>query len=373
MEKSANGSEKEAKESANEDKKLSSKQQKFLDDLESDQEGGFKEFLEVMRPRQAAASRTWGNDDITAVKGKENQTVSTLVPADPEDDLYQDLPSKYHGEEDEEDVASEPATDSGEPVDSTTTNSIAFDSTLSDLDYMKLKMKESLEKSQKEEAKMATEPVETVKVNPGRLAFLQEAGVVGEGVINVYEQPQVDQQQDNDPAQQAQNNSIDQQQPVIAQEQSMYTETPSPELIADTGRIMVRNLAYSCTYEDLETNFKKYGKIAEIHLPIDKITKESKGYAFILFMLPEDAVRAFTSADKSIFQGRILEIVAAKEKPKSAEELLAERGQDTFKSKKERDLKASASNDFNWNSLFMNVSLLDCFNGELLIFPPCFI
>jgi hypothetical protein len=39
---------------------------------------------------------------------------------------------------------------------------------------------------------------------------------------------------------------------------------PSPDLIADTGRIMVRNLPYSCTYEDLEVQFKKFGPIAEV-------------------------------------------------------------------------------------------------------------
>lgn len=326
---------------------LSSKQKKFLDDLDSDDES-FKEFLEVMRPRQAASSRTWGNDDITAVKGKEKQTINI------NDDLYQDLPSTYHGEEDEEDeplqddaasVNSEPRTESG----AETSNSIAFQSTLSDMDYMKLKMKESLEKELREQEKLAV-PVETVKVNPGRLAILQEAGAVDKAVINTYQK----QHQETEPET---TNPVDAPEPVEIIpniHEAKYTETPSPELIADTGRIMVRNLAYSCTYEDLEERFKKFGKIAELHLPIDKTTKESKGYAFILYVLPEDAFKAFNALDKSIFQGRIMEVVAAKEKPKTAEEVNAEREPETFKSKKEMDLKSKASSDFNWNSLFMN-------------------
>ena len=123
---------------------LSKKQQKILNDIDSDDEG-FKEFLEVMRPRQAASSRTWGNDDITAVKGKEKQTVSKVIPPNPEDDLYQDLPNNYHGEEDVDEnasIASEPLSESGSAnVYQNNPKSIAFDSTLSDLDYMKLKMK----------------------------------------------------------------------------------------------------------------------------------------------------------------------------------------------------------------------------------------
>jgi multiple RNA-binding domain-containing protein 1 len=57
--------------------------------------------------------------------------------------------------------------------------------------------------------------------------------------------------------------------------------------------------------------------------------------------------------DKSIFQGRILEIVAAKDKPEFADEIQAS-NPSNFKSKREAEMKQKASNDFNWNSLFMN-------------------
>lgn len=70
-------------------------------------------------------------------------------------------------------------------------------------------------------------------------------------------------------------------------------------------------------------------------------------------MIPENAVKAFTLLDRTIFQGRIMEIVAAKEKLKSEE--VAQGGPMNFKSKREHDQKSKASSDFNWNSLFMNV------------------
>lgn len=69
--------------------------------------------------------------------------------------------------------------------------------------------------------------------------------------------------------------------------------------------------------------------------------------------MPENAIQAFTSLDKSIFQGRILEIVAAKDKPEFTDEIHPA-NPSNFKSKREADMKKKASNDFNWNSLFMN-------------------
>lgn len=109
----------------------------------------------------------------------------------------------------------------------------------------------------------------------------------------------------------------------------------------------MRNLAYNCTQEDLEELFGKFGKcdsggqqqvvvrhrdlcivgplycgtsillegfqtvclvnpgpIAEVHLSIDTVTKKIRGYAFILFMMPEHAVRAYEELDGTIFMVR---------------------------------------------------------------------
>jgi len=60
----------------------------------------------------------------------------------------------------------------------------------------------------------------------------------------------------------------------------------------DTGRLFVRNLTYTCTEEDLTALFQKYGPLSEIHMPIDKETKKPKGFAYVLFLLPENAVHS---------------------------------------------------------------------------------
>ncbi|KAJ3277060.1 hypothetical protein HDV01_000112 [Terramyces sp. JEL0728] len=311
------------KEQANE-KKLNPKQLKFLADIEEDD--GLKEFLEVMRPRKAAQNRAWGNDDVVAAHANKHDTITPLLPQG-EDDLYEDLPKGLSDDEDE-------------PLGETQESNVAFDSTVSDLDYLRMKMKgPSAEESAEINSDRDSTKQEAVKIHPGRLAILEEVGAVDtSAVINKYEAPKVVE--------------VNHQQPEEVVAEPQFDEEPSPDLIAETGRVMVRNLAYSCTYEDLEEHFKKFGPITEIHLPIDKITKESKGYAFIMYMLPENAFAAFTKLDKSIFQGRILEIVAAREKPKTEEELPT--GPQSFKTKRDAEKKASSSNDFNWNSLFMN-------------------
>ena len=134
-------------------------------------------------------------------------------------------------------------------------------------------------------------------------------------------------------------------------------DIPPAELIADTGRLFVKNLTFSCTMEDLHKLFQKFGPLSEVHIPIDKLTKKPKGYAFILFLLPEHAVNAYTALDGSIFQGRILEILPGKEKLRAPDEEDGGDGEGgSYKKKREKMRKQEAGNEFSWNSLFMNVS-----------------
>ena len=43
------------------------------------------------------------------------------------------------------------------------------------------------------------------------------------------------------------------------------------------------------------------GPLTETHLPIDSLTKKLKGFAFVTYMIPEHAVRAFSSLDGTCF------------------------------------------------------------------------
>lgn len=58
----------------------------------------------------------------------------------------------------------------------------------------------------------------------------------------------------------------------VRQEDDMKKE----ETVAESGRIFIRNLAYTVTEEDIEALFSRYGPLAETHLPIDKHSRKIK-------------------------------------------------------------------------------------------------
>ncbi|KAF5905670.1 putative RNA-binding protein 19, partial [Clarias magur] len=71
---------------------------------------------------------------------------------------------------------------------------------------------------------------------------------------------------------------------------SELKEDEEEEDVAESGRLFVRNLSYTCTEEELKELFTKHGHISELHFPIDSLTKKPKGFAFVTYMIPENAV-----------------------------------------------------------------------------------
>ncbi|PIK53368.1 putative RNA-binding protein 19 isoform X2, partial [Apostichopus japonicus] len=122
------------------------------------------------------------------------------------------------------------------------------------------------------------------------------------------------------------------------------------ELVAETGRLFVRNLAYVCKETDLEQLFSTYGPLTEVNLPIDKFTKKSKGFAFVTFMMPEHAVKAYTELDGKDFMGRLMHLLPGKEKITKETE---ENEGSSFKNQKAAKQKAQSGSSHNWNTLFI--------------------
>lgn len=136
------------------------------------------------------------------------------------------------------------------------------------------------------------------------------------------------------------------------------------ETIAESGRIFIRNLPYSANEESMESLFSPFGPLAEIHLPIDKYSRKIKGFAFVTFVLPEHAVKAYGQLDGTVFQGRMLHLIAAKAKL-SAEELAAADGDtSTYKQKKLKEQKAQAGSSHNWNTLFLGTNAVATLMAE---------
>lgn len=131
------------------------------------------------------------------------------------------------------------------------------------------------------------------------------------------------------------------------QEEALKNE----EGIIESGRIFFRNLSYTVTEDQLQELFEKYGPVTEISLPIDALTRKIKGFGTVTFVMPDDAVRAFSELDGSTFQGRLLHLIPAKSR--DDEENSTNTDGLSYKQKKDLELKKMAGSSHNWNTLFL--------------------
>lgn len=128
------------------------------------------------------------------------------------------------------------------------------------------------------------------------------------------------------------------------------------EDLAESGRLFIRNLPYTCTEEDLKEVFIKHGPLSEVHFPIDSLSKKPKGFAFVTYMIPENAVSALAQLDGHVFQGRVLHVMASRLKKENPDQGPNAPGSSTYKRKKDAKDKAASGSSHNWNTLFLGTS-----------------
>uniref|UniRef100_A0A3P9H0X0 Probable RNA-binding protein 19 n=1 Tax=Oryzias latipes TaxID=8090 RepID=A0A3P9H0X0_ORYLA len=134
-------------------------------------------------------------------------------------------------------------------------------------------------------------------------------------------------------------------------------EDEEEEDVSETGRLFVRNLPYTCTEEDIRELFSKHGPLSEVLFPIDNLTKKPKGFAFVTYMILENAVTALAQLDRHVFQGRMLHLLPStvkKENPESSD--AGGPGSSSYKRQKDAKNKASSSSSHNWNTLFLGTN-----------------
>jgi len=83
-------------------------------------------------------------------------------------------------------------------------------------------------------------------------------------------------------------------------------------IISESGRLFVRNLPFTASEAELKEFFTKFGRVADAFIPRDNQGR-GKGFGYISFIIPGDAVQALEKSDKKNFQGRLLHVLPARE------------------------------------------------------------
>ncbi|XP_004293728.1 PREDICTED: multiple RNA-binding domain-containing protein 1 [Fragaria vesca subsp. vesca] len=269
-----------------------------------------KEFLQVMQPR--AKSKLWSNDTFVDAKIGRGE---------------RKMEERRKGDEEKSAAEMDVDVEEEEDVEKGESHNVAKDNVVSDMDYFKSRVKKDWSDSESSDSDDEEEEEEKEKEE-------EEEDEVDEGEEGVEEVSDGT---------------------VLAQSDPWSTLTDEKDEMLDTSRLFVRNLPFTATEDELEEHFRKFGD-AQVHLVIDKELNRSKGIAYVLYSQPKSVQRALEELDGSIFQGRLLHVMPAKQKhPSPGAEDLANQASKSLKQQREEKKKASeASGDTRaWNSLFI--------------------
>ncbi|GJN15894.1 hypothetical protein PR202_gb02839 [Eleusine coracana subsp. coracana] len=70
-----------------------------------------------------------------------------------------------------------------------------------------------------------------------------------------------------------------------------------PPDIRDTFSLLVLNISFRTTADDLYPLFERYGKVVDVFIPRDRRTGDSRGFAFVRYKYAEEAQKAIDRLD----------------------------------------------------------------------------
>ena len=111
---------------------------------------------------------------------------------------------------------------------------------------------------------------------------------------------------------------------------------------------MFSELAPPCNYHLMLTCW-------QVHIPLDPLSKQSKGLAYVTFVQPSAALSAYETLDKKSFQGRLLHVLPAVDRKDKPEGPDAGKQKSSLRDERKAKRKAAAGHEFNWSMLYMNV------------------
>ncbi|KAF0908028.1 hypothetical protein E2562_022886 [Oryza meyeriana var. granulata] len=88
-----------------------------------------------------------------------------------------------------------------------------------------------------------------------------------------------------------------------------------PPPIRDTYSLLVLNITFRTTADDLSPLFEKYGEVVDIYIPRDRRTGDSRGFAFVRYKYEDEAQKAVDRLDGRVVDGREIMVQFAKYGP----------------------------------------------------------
>ncbi|XP_035822627.1 serine/arginine-rich splicing factor SC35 isoform X6 [Zea mays] len=88
-----------------------------------------------------------------------------------------------------------------------------------------------------------------------------------------------------------------------------------PPDIRDTFSLLVLNISFRTTADDLFPLFERYGKVVDVFIPRDRRTGDSRGFAFVRYKYADEAQKAIDRLDGRDVDGRNIMVQFAKYGP----------------------------------------------------------
>ncbi|GAC98704.1 RNA recognition motif containing protein [Pseudozyma hubeiensis SY62] len=294
----------------------------------------FEEFMSVMQPK--AKRKAWQNEDAPP-----EQTMQDIVA--PEEAIEKKAARKAQKKADAAAAAlsaaeAEATAQQDSPSESTPEpDATANDVGLTDEEYMRLRMKHKvgtdLDTLPESSSAPQFEQSDDEKDDANAAAADSDSDAEDEQVKDeAFERKQAQMQRKAQLAAEKDQKLVDQ--------------------IMDSGRLFIRNLPFAANEDDIQSFFESFGTVKQVHIPLDKQTKASKGLAFVSFSDPSHALAAYRAKDGSTFQGRLLHLLPAVNKDATAE--TDSKKSATLKQARAEQKKQDAAKDFNWSMLYMS-------------------
>ncbi|XP_057975502.1 serine/arginine-rich splicing factor SC35-like isoform X2 [Malania oleifera] len=104
-----------------------------------------------------------------------------------------------------------------------------------------------------------------------------------------------------------------------------------PPDIRDTYSLLVLNITFRTTADDLYPLFDKYGKVVDVFIPRDRRTGDSRGFAFVRYKYADEAQKAVEKLDGRTVDGREIMVQFAKYGPNAERIVLPNKKKDHHK------------------------------------------